>query len=943
MLRILAILTSVLACLLLGTIFVINALQEDELDAPQNANEVIVPERFDPTALDSANRASDIGEIGGSGRGWTQVEDDSGRVTREFRWSQMTPREDFEFDVVDPETLVYLSPQRVVYITAAQGRIYAPDDQPQRGSFSGGVRVKFYETEEDRPADLSDTSRDLLMTLDLDDALFNTQTGNISSSGRITLHARYARFFGQGLKIEFNEPRQRIEYLEITHGQHITFTPVQQAEESTEPTSSQASDNNADPSDPAQFYRAEFERAIRVESSGRSIEADKVIGLFAFKTNASPAVSAAAEESDTATTSSSQSQQTQDPITMTWQGKLVMRPVEKRPAVMRADRDFLLAFTGQPVVLRSDRDETITCANVTYLDSTKRIRLTGSEAHPLAIDAPRLGIIETDIVEVRQLAGRDIASLIGPGRISATETGDDQTGGLPEGFAVKWSERVDLELASTDGEVTVRSADFWGDVRIDDRKLLMEGDRLQLEFLPQPDSDDVWIDRVIASGDVRVTSERGKIAGSLLDLKLIEGEHPSELRGHDVVLTDAFDRTIASQKLAATFAAPETDNAGNTSVDLAAAIAEGRVALTMRDGTTVHGHKMDVDATQRQAVITGKDGAPIRVTQNNAVLTVPSLTVNQFGQGDAIYERAVARGGGTFVLDEPADEQHPEGRRVLVRWDDSLFFAGDTMTLDLTGNVSAESQDRSNQVNTLTAQRVQLELTEAAEGADQDDELSALRRMIATDDVVLLSTTWFDADRKRVASRLRIGGKTLEFDNATEMARVPGQGTMLLEDYRPTDANKQRGSAALSGRGATLFTWTGGMAMDGSNTRLAMTGDVKMTHRPAGDQAVVEMQTDRLSASLQHIGGIQALRTSEIESLDIDTITAVGNTRLSDAQRQITCDRLAYDGPSQTAHLEATGGNRVNVIDRDNPTPLTARKVRWMLERDRFEIDDAGN
>lgn len=130
--------------------------------------------------------------------------------------------------------------------------------------------------------------------------------------------------------------------------------------------------------------------------------------------------------------------------------------------------------------------------------------------------------------------------------------------------------------------------------------------------------------------------------------------------------------------------------------------------------------------------------------------------------------------------------------------------------------------------------------------------------------------------------------------------------------------------------------------MDGSSTSLVMDGNVEMTHRPSANSPVLQMQTNRLTADMKGLGGIEALSASKTHKLDIDHIKAEGGVQLRDDKRLISAQHLYYDGATQTATLEAQAGRRVNVIQLDEPKPIRAQRIIWDLKKDRLEIEQPG-
>ncbi len=938
MLRKLAILATIFVALFL-IVVVVTQLLGDKPDPPADDEFVGAVEQFDP---ENVKPLEDPSAIGTSSGGWIRSLDDKNRV-REFRYDQLEPLAEYEFDVVGPMARLYLSPQQVVQITAATGRIIAPDNFPQSGTFRGGVVVTIFKNERAEGPDLTKNSPDRALTIELDDAVFDAQSGKIDSLGAVRLVAPRAEFTGRGMKLVFNEAAGRINYLEIIEGNELRFRPDQSTKKDGAPDEADNEPPSAEVGDKkTHYYRAQFGRDVVINYDGSTIKADTLTALFALRLKRSEETLAADRVPGNLLAQVGGEPTLAEPepeMVMNWKGRMIVRPVEQRPRVLRNDSDFQLVLSGKPVELTGKDRDRITCARLEYLDSLQKVDAIGEGAVPLAVDAPRFGVVEAERIQLR-LEER-VATLLGRGMIAAPPDkaeGDEE--GLPAGFAVRWSKRVDLELPEDDEDnESIRSADFQGDVRIDDKQFLMEGDRLKVTFELAPGGKKRRVSEVLASGGVKITSDEGNIAGEHLHLTITGGKHPAKLRAKGAVSIGDPTQSIKADTLDVTFTKPFVDpEDGKEKVDVLTAVADGEVVVGMEDGTRVAAEQLTVDGAKGSAFLTGSAARPVTVKQENMTLKVPVLAVSEDGG------LAQAKGAGEFVLDEPADEKHPDGRKVRVTWTEMLDYNEGAQKLEITGEVVAEGEEKADQVNRLSAERVTLHLVKV-EGEDKDavDERQLLRSMQAAGKVVLLSTTWQDTGRERVASRLRIGGERLEFNNATERARVIGKGTMLVEDYRPTKSNKDRGAVSISGRGVTLFTWAKSMTLDGAATDLMLDGSVNMTHKPADKkQRVVEMQCDKLLADMKGVGGLKALETSEIESLDIDEIRATGAVRLREAQRVITAEVLRYLGSTQTVHLDAAVGRNVQIIDITKPKPTRAKKIRWDLKRDRFIIDQPG-
>lgn len=212
----------------------------------------------------------------------TRVDDD--RVTI-LTWRTIEPAEAGVYDVGAPTVTVEFSPKRVLTITADEATLIAPDGAFRRGEFRRNVVVTFYDTDR-AEADLQGT-RDIQVRVYLDDdAAFDLELGQITSTGPLHLTSRVADFKGRGLSLKYNRLRERIERLIVDHGQELRFAaqPDERPSEdkrgergeADEQTTSDATPRDATPVADAgqaerqpQFYRARFQREVHVIAGGQ--------------------------------------------------------------------------------------------------------------------------------------------------------------------------------------------------------------------------------------------------------------------------------------------------------------------------------------------------------------------------------------------------------------------------------------------------------------------------------------------------------------------------------------------------------------------------------------------------------------------------------------------------------------------------------------------------
>jgi len=466
---------------------------------------------------------------------------------------------------------------------------------------------------------------------------------------------------------------------------------------------------------------------------------------------------------------------------------------------------------------------------------------------------------------------------------------------------------------------------------VQDERFAMTGRVLEVKFAPTPDGKEYAFAGVDARGKVHAQAAQGSIQGEVVQLVTAYKDGrvvPEALDASEQVIVTDGKQSIGAERLRVTFKERPGEKPDDWQADVAEVTAAGKVVATLEDGTKVNAARLEADNAKQVARLLGE---PLVIEREDAQLRARQLDITEGGK------KAKTTGPGEFISIRPGKNADAATRKLNVRWTRTMVYDDAANTLDVQGHVDVEHSDHANEMNKLTASSLEIKLIKTDE-AGADDERKLLRSLTARKDVVLLSTRRRTAERQDVERRLRMSGPTLTFDNATERAEVVGPGSLLVEDYTPHKQDKRIGKVKVSGRGATLFTWIGRLVMDGRQTDIVFERKVNMTHRPVGTKDLIEMQSDRLTANMKGLTGLEAMSTSEVESMRIDHIEAIGAVQVRDAQRLVSAHRLYYSGENQTALLEAKGDRAVQIVKIDEPRPVKAGKIMWDLQRDRIEV-----
>lgn len=453
---------------------------------------------FDPDRVISRDQLTDRQFFDDVGGGYTLIEGDR-RIL--MTWHRLTPRPQGVSDVVEPDTWVFLGPRRVLRITAEEGTLVAPRNEPREGRLVGDVVLTLYDARDHEHIDL-DSLRDVRFRVHLDEAEFDLELGHVESDTDVELVGRRVAFRGRGLALTYNELRNRIERLQVDEGESLRFRrdleaprdgngpraaihpprPRVRLASVGDPTIHFADDadvENASPPDdinePVQFYRATFHDAVRVTSGEGAMDmaGDELEAIFSFEADpgggeassggprhaaarsaprapvhptsargddtVTPAESAGASDESTLFTPRS------DDVVLRWDGPLVMVPTDAPPSDFAGPEDVLLTLSGAPARARTGDDEAIAARTLDYLTSIGRLRAERGDADPVKLSGPRLGTLTGERLEIDQ--SRGAGHLLGPGALYAPINADAahaDHADEPEALRLEFTDRLNL-------------------------------------------------------------------------------------------------------------------------------------------------------------------------------------------------------------------------------------------------------------------------------------------------------------------------------------------------------------------------------------------------------------------------------------------------------------------------------------------------------------------
>ncbi len=876
---------------------------------------------------------------------------------------------------------------------------------------------------------------------------------------------------------------------------------------------------------PIQYYRARFEDRVEVRSQGATFQADRLEIVFTLQqtTGQEPTISkldtgrnawtwptqaggggegqhlrfsavpgqgyrptpqgvltqlaalliAQTTTRPSTTNSSSKELPLTGDVSVTWDGRLLIEPEDSPPLDMTGPDDVLVQMVGRPVRITTQQGEHISAASVDYLSHSGRVRIIGSDGHPLKFTSVAMGVLHGQRLVVHPNLGT--GQLIGPGSLRAHDTADtlktsgirnesDPSDDTARGLVITWNDRADLSFYRRDDPDTLLSgqrdidalqeAVFRGEVQVRHQQFDLDCDQLTVN-LTAPQDGKQALNTVLAQGNVQthvsgsVELEAMTIGADALTVDLNEDEHghvgPSDLVATGNVSVHQPGRTMQSGRLKVIFTPPTIPTLKTMTQPETAAVPlvyrpadppiqrwlVGPVAsgpappmadarphapmffLARRGDTENHtdrpmvdrpqaptGHATDRALTSQpyqvqtitaeQHVQIHLDRPALRVSADRMVADPTGDQVEFFGTPDqaARIERAdgvlsgdhiVANPSGqtvhvsgpgvvSFYSAPPKPHEHPVPRqsaRVTTTWTQAMHFDHRFGLAQFVGDVVSEAWN-GQEMSRLSADDLRLEFTELADDrlanaptADPSSttfDLTAgrtrtVRTVIARQNVVFLSTQWKPEPDGSLATRLRVTGPLVSFDNVAEQIQVIGPGRMLLEDYRvradEPDQNPstaalfgvdRRGQVRFTGRGATLMKWSGQMLLDAFHNDMRVDTTVQMIHQSMDSQMVVQLDCQRLLADLEATGGLGVWFADAPPQPNIKAVYADDVVRVRSDRRTIRTDHLEYTGFDQSIILRADPGHLTEIQEEGRPTALTAERFRWDLPSNRLEV-----
>ncbi|MCH2133620.1 MAG: hypothetical protein MK116_07705 [Phycisphaerales bacterium] len=971
--------------------------------------ELVGPSRLDPEQGESVAEMLDprMGVELPRG-GWIQVANAEGELSQQYRCEHLDPDppelDAYWIAMQRPEVELYMSQNRLVTLIGDSALAYAPHRALEEGQFNGNVRIAMYEPVNGRPAD--PRTDDPALIIRTPRATFDNFLGKITCDGRIELETAREEMAGRNLQILLNDEDQRIEYLQMATLEYLVIhSPEQPAtarrQRRIQAANWQAQPTIAEPDRQPVFYKLTLHEGVQIrQGSGpgaRTAVGDELHVTFSLESEQLDAPTARGVDRAMIASSAPVSlpamgsalamgipaQSADDDIHVTCGGGVTMVPLVDSSEFLDDPRDARLDLVGAPVIIQDpDRRLRITCPLVQYHTLDKRFDLLGDETRDVDLLTDRFRA-EGSWMWAKPEAGE--AGFVNPGTIEVLSAS-------PLAKAVQ--QEANGTLAPTGAE-TLLAKDESTAVELE---LTWTGG-IDIEFDPDdpggggdPNGDPA-LRSILFRDDVAVRSKDGTIDCGSLQMQFTRGDNgrsePERMVALENVRARNDDQTLWTDQLIVTMdaVADEAPVAGDDlfggRVDVKDFLATGDVQVLLADGGRAFADRLEGDARQETAILTGGN---VTVARKEMLIDHGRRLVISRMEGTATWEGPGQARMLRYPLDVSADKRvdrptvptkPPAGSdqqakadeagspvTMRARWNDEMVydsrFNEGAGAIELKGKVAVVAEPSPIERSTMDGDSLSLQFafppavapstTATAPSPERNDPLAldglegssrVLEKLIAKGDARLEHREWLDADKNDLPRVFYIAAKHITWDDLRVRAEVIGNGDMVIREPQ-RDGDDPTPEGPFAGAGTSRFVWTKRLDMvrqPSSRFEISMVGDVEGLYRGATDEDIASVTAQKIEAITQRSRPSASLDDGDdVGPLDfqgdmeIEKLRAEGTVYLATRQRRADAHVVDYDTRTQIATLSARPGRKVSVVTEGSPLPVKATRMVWNMD-----------
>jgi lipopolysaccharide export system protein LptA len=930
---------------------------------------------------------------------WAQTLDVTGqRIVSEFRAQRYEPKPDGPIDVIKPEARFYLKDGRVILLVAETGRVTMSGGGPsmdmqsmQSQTPSRGEMRKVTIRITDAPD--APPQRDV-MTVTVDHLVFDNTTYRIETTDAVidgqrvpadqipvVVRGRDFEFDGTGLIAVWSDVGDRIDLLEITHGQRLLVKnpaqvmPGNATALRAEPrlalpdrsaialalfgqvaATEEPSIDAAELRQRTRDYVAEFEQNVRATQSGVEIAAgDLLRATFQLDPEVKPTDTPKKKRRNAATKPATAPTTAPAPIEIRWSGRLRVTPAlasraATAPATSPAVPQRYAELIGRPAVVRRDGN-TVRAASILIEPDTRRVRLSPGER-------------ANDTVELTQTDGTRIvaraidadpsegnAVVTGPGLMQSPGSVD----GTRKPLDVSFKNQARLTSVTIDGRDLPRMLVVDGDVALKQDRLSLSSQLLVLDFdaaHARPSTSTTGLDfdlrslRAISAKDNVHVTGLGKSPDATMhagELVLVVTDTPvgaavTGIRCADgVKLIDA-GQSFSALTLDATLKPILLDgNATNAAADntdpldaIVEMTAEGSVLLDRGARGTSRADRMTITENENGKRIIAMFGAPAIASSERGNLASTKIELEPT-TGELRVPQA-----GTFDGTETLSDG--TRRDVSMSWDGYLMASARDGVATLSQKVKINSRESTGATMNASAGRAVVRFVAAPAtqpAGDANDPMRAFR-VESLETVELIEDVRVDADGgdKR---RAVIEAPIVHFDDLSKDITIDRAGRMMVSDLRPRHpaAAKPGEKQSAMSRGTLAIKWDKALRWNARDGTLIADEGVRLGFERATDAGTpddigpVRLDADRMVGKLLATDTNANADKTLMDGLQLQSMQFAGTVRVRSKKLSFDAASIDYDAATGIATATSAGNRRVEVYADDGVSKVTIDSLRW--------------
>gem|GEM_PF-6388641 len=572
------------------------------------------------------------------------------------------------------------------------------------------------------------------------------------------------------------------------------------------------------------------------------------------------------------------------------------------------------------------------------------------------------------------------------------------------------------------GGKALKRVELFENVRVVDPRMTAESEQLTLLFKPQSDGGQAGdgesrLSRVTAKGDVSVmvmdeAEERPLwISSDWLSLGLLDTSADQtvldRLLAEGDVTVSSDQLLLDTQRLDAQFVQNGTNANGKTDTALGLTHAYGGVQAvieTQKPGEPVQvaslaGDRLALEPAEEVLTALGGLDTPAILSHKGSELAGPVVRLDGLGRQASVWgagsgrvpmqdeiPEAIDKISDDAALADGTDKTSSSNGVFLTTWTRGMAVSeggaygavmGDAKGMKKSPLESSEMAGELLRLD-LESEPNRGPMWSAVDAAEKQARAEqpfggGLKRVVAIGKGKVFGQQLADTDgqAEQPVSRLWIEGPRIVADILQETLTVPDAGFMLIEDYselagagsgnpvldaasgtgvaaapvvadQAAEATRKSDKVELTGQGATTLTWKDRMVLDASTNDATLEGGVVMTHAPLLPNGTLDYENkaklfcDLLKVDMVETGGLAVWTSDEASQPEIRHIACDHNVEVQYGPQRVNADYLRYTAAEEVVWFTADPGRRVRFDDVERGTGLANRWVKWSLPTNTF-------